>query len=124
MLEAGVCGHRRCALLEVCRKLLETEAVMNEIQINALSRSLGVDKTFSNSKQRAAEHTGERQKDTVQLSRVPDLSAIEAALEDEFASIRTKLEAEAESPSYPPLETIDRLAGLFAMNLKGDADPF
>lgn len=92
---------------------------MNEINLNALSRSAGFDKPLNsvanpknlNSKKASPEP------DSIQFSKLPDLSSVEAALEEEFASMRANLEDDAKSASYPPLETIDRLAHMLAMNL-------
>ena len=92
---------------------------MNEINLNALSRSAGFDKPINsvanpknvNSKKANAEP------DSIQFSKLPDLSSIEQALEEEFAGLRATLEEDAKSASYPPLETIDRLAHMLAVNL-------
>lgn len=92
---------------------------MSEINLNALSRSLGVDKTYSTSNQKDVKRTRD-DRDTVHLSRVPDFSALEAALEDEFAAIRSKFEGETNLEKYPPLETIDRLSRMFALNISSD----
>lgn len=92
---------------------------MNDLNINALSRSLGVDKTYSAANQKHVKRAGD-EPDTVQLSKVPDLSAVEAALEEEYSGLRSKLENDANSESYPPLETIDRLAAMFAINLNSN----
>lgn len=95
---------------------------MNDININALSRSLGVGQTYSAANQKPVKRGGD-EPDTVQLSKPPDLSAIEAALEEEFAGIRSKMEDDVNAENYPPLETIDRLAAMFAINLKSEKKP-
>jgi len=92
---------------------------MSEINnINtALSRSVGVDKTYSAANQKPAKQAGD-DRDTVQLSKMPDLSAIEAKLEREFQDRVSQLEDEVNSESYPPLKIIDGLAEMFAIKLK------
>jgi hypothetical protein len=94
---------------------------MNEINLNSLSRAAGVDKNFSAGAQKNVQRNVDDQ-DSVQLSSIPDLSAIEAAIENEFASRRASLEEEARAENYPPLETIDRLAAMFALNLEPSID--
>lgn len=93
---------------------------MNDINLNALSRPLGVDKTYSAASQKQVKRSGGDDRDTVQLSKVPDLSATEAAVEKEFAEMRSKFEDDVNSENYPPLETIDRLAAMFAINLESE----
>jgi hypothetical protein len=92
---------------------------MNEINLNALSRFTGTEKSLSstaNSNNPSSKKV-ETEVDSVQFSKLPDLSFAEKALEDEFAESRVRLKDEVESPSYPPLETIDRLAHMLAVHL-------
>ncbi len=92
---------------------------MNEINLNPLSRSVGVDKSSSST---AAQKNANVQKsssdsDSMEFSQLPDLSAVEESLEQEFSGQRLRLEKDANSPSYPSLEMIDRLATMLAINL-------
>lgn len=95
---------------------------MNEINLNPLGRSVGLEKSYSAGQQKNVSSRNNDQ-DTVELSALPDLSAIEAAVEEEFTQRRNNLEEKVNSASYPPLETIDRLAAMFAMNLETDDQP-
>lgn len=92
---------------------------MNEINLNPLSRSVGVDKSSSST---AAPKSSNIQKsssdsDSMEFSQLPNLSAVEESLEQEFAGSRLRLEKDANSPSYPSVEIIDRLAAMLAINL-------
>ena len=95
---------------------------MNEINLNPLSRPVGIDKPSNSA---AAQKSANVKKpsleaDSTQFSQVPDLSAVEEALDKEFAGLRSKLAQEVDSPGFPPLETIDRLAAMLAVNLDQD----
>jgi hypothetical protein len=88
---------------------------MNEINFSASNPTPRMDKTLSSAgQQKNISENKETVGDSVELSRLPDLSKVEAAVEDEFASLRAKFEEQAESAAYPPLETIDRLARMLA----------
>ncbi len=92
---------------------------MNEINLNPLSRSAGIDKPFNavGSPKNVNLKTANSEPDSIQFSKLPDLSSAEQAVEEEFSSLRANLESDANSASYPPLETIDRLAHMLAINL-------
>jgi hypothetical protein len=88
---------------------------MNEININGLNRSAGIDKSYSSGNQKPVKRSVDEQ-DSVELSTIPNLSQIEAAIEEEFAAKRKRLEDSVSSEEYPALETIDKLAAMFAVN--------
>lgn len=90
---------------------------MNEINLNAMGRSSGLDRALSsvNQHKNAPPQGAPVGNDSVQLSHVPDLSQAEAAVEDEFAALRARFEDVGDSAAYPPLETIDRLARMLAI---------
>jgi hypothetical protein len=92
---------------------------MNEINLNPLSRPVGIDKPSNSaaSQKNANVMKTSLEPDSTQFSQIPDLSAVEEALEKEFAGLRSTLAQDAESPGYPPLETIDRLAAMLAVDL-------
>ena len=92
---------------------------MNEINLNALSRSVGIDKSLNSvsNPKNANPKQANTELDSIQFSQLPDLSSVEHAMEEEFAAKRANLQDAANSPSYPPLETIDRLAHMLAINL-------
>ena len=92
---------------------------MNEINLNPLSRSAEIDKSSSTvaKLKNVSPRKLDAEFDSVQLSKLPDLSSAEGVLEDEFANLRARLKDEVDSPGYPPLETIDRLAHMLAVNL-------
>jgi hypothetical protein len=95
---------------------------MNEINLNPLNRPIGIDKASNSAaaQKKANVNQGVFEADSTQFSQLPDLSAAEEALEKEFAGLRSKLESEVDSPNYPPLETLDRLAAMLAVNLGPD----
>ena len=41
-------------------------------------------------------------------------------VEDEFADLRSRVQGVADSELYPPLETIDKLAAMLAIELDAD----
>ena len=92
---------------------------MNEINLNALSRSVGIDKSLNSvaNFKNVSPEKAKTELDSVQFSNLPDLSAAEHALEEEFAAARSNLQNSANSASYPPLDTIDRLAAMLAIHL-------
>lgn len=92
---------------------------MNEINLNPLSRSAGISKPSNPPaiQKNANLKTNSLEADSTQFSKLPDLSAVEESIEKEFEGLRSNLEADADSPSYPPLEVIDRLAVMLAVNL-------
>ncbi len=99
----------------MARKQVAREAVMNELNVNALNRSGGIDKTTSAAAQKNANaRKNSLQVDSAEFSQLPDLSHVEHALESEFATRRANLEGSANSPSYPPEDVIDRLAVMLA----------
>ena len=92
---------------------------MNEINLNALNRFAGVDKPLGSiSNQKSIGAKKEAEVDSVQLSNLPDLSALEKATEEGFAAQRASLAGTVNSEYYPPLDTIDRLAAMLAIDLK------
>ncbi|MBM3834498.1 MAG: hypothetical protein FJ403_14755 [Verrucomicrobia bacterium] len=91
---------------------------MSDINLNALSRSPGIEKTSNPvaPHKNGSAKTASLGADSIQFSQLPDLSAIEEAVETEFAVLRSNLEEEAASPAYPPLEMIDRLSAMLAIS--------
>jgi hypothetical protein len=92
---------------------------MNEINLNPLSRPVGIDKPSNSATAHKSANVNKTslEADSTQFSQVPDLSTVEEALEKEFAGMRSSLAEDADSPGYPPLETIDRLAAMLAVSL-------
>ncbi len=92
---------------------------MNEINLNPLSRSAGIDSPLSSIASHKAAHPNKagEELDSIQFSNLPDFSAVEKSMEDEFTSLRDRLQGEASSPDYPALEMIDRLSHMLAINL-------
>ena len=90
---------------------------MNEINLNALGRSSGIDKALGSAgpHKNVSQNNASVGSDSVQISKLPDLSQAEEALEEEFAALRAKFEEMTKSAAYPPLETIDRLARMLAV---------
>ncbi len=93
---------------------------MNEINLNALNRSLGVGRALSaaaNQKNDSIKSTPVGS-DSVEFSHLPDFSKADHAVEAEFASRRSSLQDTSDSALYPPLETIDKLAAMLAIDLR------
>jgi hypothetical protein len=92
---------------------------MSEIHFNALRRWQNVPLTansVSNSKSSRSKEA--KAGDSLQLSPVPDLSETEKKVEAHFSQLRSRLQEKVDSPLYPPLETIDRLARILALRDK------
>ena len=91
---------------------------MNEININALSRSVRIDKApgSANPKRVNVNQSG-TESDSVQFHELPDLANVEKGLEEHFSALRSNLEEKATTENYPPLKTIDRLAHMLAITL-------
>ena len=97
---------------------------MNEINLNAMNRSVGIERSLSvaaNQKSASIKRPS-AEPDSVEFSHLPDLSTADEAVEKEFASYRAKLQESADSPLYPPLETIDKLAAMLAIELPTDKE--
>ena len=99
---------------------------MNEIELSGLGRPPGVEKSLNpvaNRKEIAPVAKTPAQ-DTVELSDLPDLASLEASVEQDFAAKRSELQG-AQSSTYPPLDTIDRVAAMLAGTLapsNGDSE--
>ena len=88
---------------------------MNELELNGLGRPTPPDKlvnSVTGRKDVRPPSTAPAQ-DTVELSDLPDISALEAAVEKDFVVKRSGLEGKLGS-AYPPLETVDRVAAMLA----------
>ena len=96
---------------------------MNEIELSGIGRPAGVEKPVNSvvSRKDAGSVASVPAQDTVELSDLPDLAAIEAAVEQDFAAKRTSLQG-ALANTYPPLETIDRVAAMLAGTLASNSD--
>ena len=91
---------------------------MNEIELSGLGRSAGVEKPVvsATSRKDVSPPAAVSAQDTVELSDLPDLSSVEVAVEQDFAK-KTKALEGALANSYPPLDTIDRVAAMLAGTL-------
>lgn len=97
---------------------------MSELNINSVSRSVGIEKSLNTSANQKSEHTkgSSSDPDSVQLSKDLDITAIpieetEQRVEAEFAVLRERLRASAESPDYPSASTIDHLVSILASEI-------
>ena len=95
---------------------------MNEINFDPSSRTFAVDK--SSNGRATQEHANPNNvspgSDSAEFSHPPDLAAIEAQVEEDFAQLRSHLQDSANSAAYPPLETIDRLAAMLGGDLTAE----
>ena len=94
---------------------------MSELNINSVSRSVGIEKSPNTPASQKSEHTttSSSDPDSVQLSKDLDITAIpieenEQRVEQEFAVLRERLRASVESPDYPSASTIDHLVSILA----------
>ena len=95
---------------------------MNEINLNALAGSMGIGRSLdsvANQKNIPVKRPSIAS-DSAEFSQLPDFSAAEKSIEDDFADLRSRLQGAADSELYPPLETIDKLAAMLAMDLDAD----
>ena len=95
---------------------------MNEINLNALGGSTGIGRSLD---QVAHQKNIPVKKplitdDSAEFTQLPDLSAVEKSVEDDFTDLRSRLRGVAGSELYPPLETIDKLAAMLAIDLHAD----
>jgi hypothetical protein len=103
-------------LRQFARAVLLEGRHMSEIHFNALRRWQNVPSPANSaSNPKPSKSKDSKEADSVQLSRVPDLSEVEKKVEAEFAQLRSSLQEKVDSPSYPPLEAIDRLARIFGI---------
>ena len=88
---------------------------MNELELNGLGRPAPPEKSINSVSGRKDVRPASTTpaQDTVELSDLPDLSALEAAVEKDFVVKRSGLEGRLGS-AYPPLETVDRVAAMLA----------
>ncbi len=96
---------------------------MSEINLNGVSGSLGAGRSLN-----ATAHPKTTNlnvpaagSDSVEFSHLPDLSGVDKTVEDDFANLRTHLQESANSDLYPPLETIDKLAAMLAIDFNPEA---
>ena len=98
---------------------------MNEIELSGIGRPAGAEKpSISVGRRDASPAPAASGQDTVELSSLPDVSLIEAEVEHDFATKTHGLQG-AIANSYPPLETIDRVAAMLAGTLapnSGESD--
>jgi len=96
------------------------EAAMSEINLNGVSGSTGgIGRPLSAA---ASQKSGNVVRpsvaaDSAEFSQLPDLSLLENAVEKEFEGLRSRLQEAANSELYPPLETIDKLAAMLALDV-------
>lgn len=97
---------------------------MSELNINSLSRSLGVEKSLNTPANQKSEQAKKSSPDpdSVHLSTDIDLSGISLAeneqrVEEEFAELRERLRASFDSPDYPSASTIDHLVSILASEI-------
>ena len=96
---------------------------MSEINLNGVSGSIGTGRSLN-----ATAHPKNTNAsvptagaDSVDFSHLPDLSSVEKTVEDDFANLRSRLQESAHSDLFPPLETIDKLAAMLAIDLNPEA---
>ena len=95
---------------------------MNEINLNALGGSMGIGRSLDP----VAHQKNIPVKkpfitdDSAEFTQLPDLSGVEKSVEDDFTDLRSRLQGAADSELYPPLETIDKLAAMLALDLDAD----
>jgi hypothetical protein len=96
---------------------------MSEINLNGISGSTGIGRSLSTApSHKNGNVTRSSGSDSAEFSNLPDLSTFENAVENEFESQRSRLQCVADSDLYPPLETIDKLAAMLALEATSDPD--
>jgi len=94
---------------------------MSEINLNGASGSTGIGRSLNaGPSHKSGSVTRTSGDDSAEFSQLPDFSAIESAVEKEFESQRSRLQAAADSELYPPLETIDKLSAMLALDVAPD----
>ena len=95
---------------------------MNEINLNALGGATGIGRSLdavANQKSIPVKKPSLAD-DSAEFTQLPDFTVVEKMVEDEFADLSSRLQGVADSELYPPLETIDRLAAMLAIELDAD----
>lgn len=97
---------------------------MSELNINSLSRSVGVEKSLNTPASQKSEQTkrSSSDPDSVQFSKDLNIKDIpieenEQRVEEEFAVLRERLRASVDSPDYPSASTIDHLVSILASEI-------
>jgi hypothetical protein len=95
---------------------------MSEINLNGVGGSSGIGRPLGAA---AGQKNGNvlrpsTEADSAEFSQLPDLADFENAVEKEFEGLQSSLRAAANSEFYPPLETIDKLAAMLAIEVKAD----
>ncbi len=90
------------------------EEAMNDINLNGLSGSGGIGRPLNATANQKSTNVknASSPSDSAEFSRLPDLSAVERTVEEDFASLRSSLQETVNSELYPPLETINKLAAM------------
>ena len=88
---------------------------MNEVKLDTLRRSAGVDQTLNSGQAKKAAHPAAvDDRDTSQFSAIPYLTGSEQSVEAEYAARRASLAGAAASPNYPSADVLGNLASIFA----------
>lgn len=95
---------------------------MSEINLNGVSGSAGISRSLNaaggqktNSVPNPAAGA-----DSAEFSHLSDIESVDNAVEKEFETLRSRLQESANSELYPPLETIDKLAAMLAIEVSPD----
>ena len=92
---------------------------MSEINLNGVGGSLGVGRALNSagSQKSTAASKVSVASDSAEFSNLPDLSTLDESVESEFEALRSRLQNSADSELYPPLDTIDKLAAMLAIEI-------
>lgn len=92
---------------------------MNEINLNALSGPIDIGRSPNAAvgPKKSGNKPAFAGTDSAEFSKLPDLSEIDQAVDGEFSDLRSRLQKSVDSELYPPLETIDKLAAMLAVDL-------
>lgn len=92
---------------------------MSEININGVGGSFGVGRALgpAGGQKNLAASKAAAASDSAEFSNIPDLAIFDETVEGEFEAIRSRLQDAADSDSYPPLDTIDKLASMLATEI-------
>ena len=92
---------------------------MSEINLNGVGGSLGMGRSLNSAGSHKSVPASKVPvaSDSAEFSNLPDLSTFDETVESEFETLRSRLQDSADSETYPPLDTIDKLAAMLAMEI-------